>query len=438
MMSKRKFKSLFLVLIVGLLILTLQTSSVYAQKTITFQTSVYVEAPHQKAINLLIEEYNKTNPDVNIEVFGAQYSNFFDNLTTEVLTGTQGDIVQLYPENIARYNSLVPGGAFINLNDFIEKNNFDNKLVGQEFCEVDGEYLALSNYAWGTTGLFYRKSIFEEVGINAAEINTLKDFEEAVIKLDKNGYYGFGAVVGSHPFVTSEWSRMVARVVSDGLYFPDGESGPYVADRVNVDSPANIWAAEWWQKMILDKELFRTAPDKKKIREFFWNGNIAMNIDGPWFIGMSRERDEILLDDIGLIPQPSIKYDGKEYKPNPTMYPLVTMISKNSPHKEEALEFLKWMTSFEAQEIIVKSGMIPSNQEYIEKSDFAKNNPLAYKYYDFIDNNYRELVADPSIPQMGELSRIMINATQEMFEGGDEPSKVLTEAAEEIEEVLDR
>ena len=40
---------------------------------LTFSTSVYVEEPHQKAIDALLEAYNKKNPDVEIEVLGAGY-----------------------------------------------------------------------------------------------------------------------------------------------------------------------------------------------------------------------------------------------------------------------------------------------------------------------------------------------------------------------------
>ena len=41
------------------------------------------------------------------------------------------------------------------------------------------------------------------------------------------------------------------------------------------------------------------------------------------------------MDDIGIIPQFDVVYDGTTYKPNPTNYPLVTMISKNCKHPKE-------------------------------------------------------------------------------------------------------
>ena len=414
--------------------------------TLTFETSVYVEAPHKKAIDLLVKAYNEAHPNVNIVVHGADYENFWDKLATEVIAGTQGDIVQVYPENIATYNSLVSDGAFLNLDPYIKGKDLETKLVGQELTKLNGSYYAISNYAWGTTGIFYRKSLFEKAGINPDNIKTLDDFKAAAEKLgaDTNNdgkidQYGFASVVGSHPFVASEWYRLVARPVSNGIYFPDGESGPYTADRINVNSEANVWAAQWWQDFIANEKI--TPPgtrDKKVGREMFWDGKAAMNMDGPWFIGMTRERDAKLLEDLGLMPQPAIVYEGKTYKPNPTMYPLVAMISKKAKHPEEAWKFLEWMASPEAQKLIAVSGMIPSNKDYIATDDYKKENALAFKFFDFMEKYYAPAVMDPPIPQQGQLSQIMVEAAQDMFVGRKDVKTVMEQAEKNMKNAMNK
>ena len=52
---------------------------------LTFSTSVYVEEPHQKAIDALLEAYSKKEPNVEIEILGAGYDGYWDNITTEIL-----------------------------------------------------------------------------------------------------------------------------------------------------------------------------------------------------------------------------------------------------------------------------------------------------------------------------------------------------------------
>jgi ABC-type glycerol-3-phosphate transport system substrate-binding protein len=411
--------------------------------TLTFETSVYAEAPHKGAIDTLIKRYNELNPNVEIKVHGTDYENFWDKLTTEIIAGTQGDIVQMYPENINTYHAL-QGGTFLNLDDRIKGTKLETGFVGQELAKVDGSYHAVSNYAWGTTGIFYRKSLFKEAGIDPASIKTLEDFKAAAIKLgvDKNGdgvldQYGFSSVVGSHPFVASEWYRLVARPVSGGIFFGNGEAGPYTADRINVNSPANVWAATWWQDLINNKNV--TPPgtrDKKVSREMFWNGQAAMMMDGPWFIGMSQEMDKALFDDIGLLPQPSIEYQGKTYKPNPHNNPIVALISKKTKHPDEAWAFLEWMTTDEAQAIISTSGMIPSSKAYAGTKEYSTANPMAAQFFDFQENIYAPAVMDPPIPELGTISQVLINATQDMFIGKQDVQKTMDAAAKEMKEAF--
>ncbi|MFR5584367.1 MAG: extracellular solute-binding protein [[Clostridium] scindens] len=268
-------------------------------------------------------------------------------------------------------------------------------------CDVNGETLAISSYAWGTTGIFYRKSMLEDAGVDPESIKTQEDFREACAKFTKDGKYAMGVVSGTHAFTVSEWSRLIARPVSGGLYFPNGESEPYTADNVNVNAPENVWAAQWWQDFILKDKAAKLVTDKKDSREMFWNGEVPFNMDGPWFVGMSKERDESLMDDIGIIPQFDVTYEGETYKPNPTNYPLVTMISKNCEHPDEAYAFLEWMTTDEAQALIADCGMIPSNTDYSTSDEYIKNHELEYAIVGFMQNNYAELIADPNIAQLG-------------------------------------
>ena len=175
------------------------------------------------------------------------------------------------------------------------------------------------------------------------------------------------------------------------------------------------------------------------IRDRFWNGEVPFNMDGPWFVGMSKERDESLMDDIGIIPQFDVTYEGETYKPNPTNYPLVTMISKNCEHPDEAYAFLEWMTTDEAQALIADCGMIPSNTDYSTSDEYIKNHELEYAIVGFMQNNYAELIADPNIAQLGEISQVMLDAAQKMF--SEQAADVQTEmdnAQKQIEEVMSR
>lgn len=405
---------------------------------LTFSTSVYVEEPHQKAIDALLNAYGEQNPDVEIEILGAGYDGYWDNITTEILANNESDMIQVYPENISTYEAIREGGTFIDLGEYMD-DSLKEKLVGQDMCSVEGKTLAISSYAWGTTGIFYRKSMLKDAGIDPESIKTQEDFKKACQKFTDGGKYAMGVVSGTHAFTVSEWSRLIARPASGGLYFPNGESEPYTSDQVCVNAPANVWAAKWWQDLILKDKAAKLVSDKKDSREMFWNGEVPFNMDGPWFVGMSKERDESLMDDIGIIPQFNVEYEGQLYQPNPTNYPLVTMISKNCEHPKEAYAFLEWMTTDEAQKIIADCGMIPSNTDYSTSEAYLKEYELESAIVDFMQNDYTDLVADPNIPQLGEISQVMLDAAQKMF--SEQAADVKTEmdnAQEKIEEVMSR
>lgn len=408
------------------------------QITLSFSTSVYVEEPHRKAIDGLIAAYNEQNPNVKIEIFGAGYDGYWDNITTEILANNESDMIQVYPENISTYQVIRPEGTFVNLNDYMDAS-LKEKLVGQEMCDEDDETLAISSYAWGTTGIYYRKSMLEEAGLDPSTIKTQEDFREVSLKFVEQGNYATAIVSGTHAFTISEWNRLLARPVSNGLYFPNGESEPYTADNVNINAAENIWAAQWWQDYILKDKAAKLVTDKKDTREMFWNGEIPFCMDGPWFVGMTRERDESLLDDVGIIPQFDVEYNGQTYQPNPTNYPLVTMISKNCEYPEEAYKFLEWMTTDEAQAIIADCGMIPSNVDYSTSDEYIAAHELEYAIVDFMQNNYTTLIADPNIPQLGEISQVMLDAGQKMFsEQGADVQTEMDAAQKAVEEVMNR
>lgn len=404
---------------------------------LTLATFLYVETPHRKVIDRLIEAYNKINPNVQIEVSGTGYADYWNDLTSEIMANNETDIVQIYPENIASYDTLREGGAFVDLTDRFNAAKMEGTLIGQDTAVYDGKTLALSNYSWGTTGIFYRKSMLEAKGIDPASIKTQEDFRNACLKFTDSDSVAIGVVYGSHSFCVSEWNRLIARPVSFGLYFANGETAPYTADNLNCNSAENIWAAQWWNDFIAKDKCAKLVLDKKDSREMFWNGEVPFCMDGPWFIGMCQDHDAKLMDDIGIIPQFNILYEGKEYKPNPTNYPVLSCISSKCEHPDEAWSFLQWMTTDEAQKIIADCGQIPSSVSYSSSKDYQDAYPLSYRFNDFITNYYGPLLADPAIPEYSELNQVMIDAAAKMF--SDTPvdvAPILNEAHDKMAEIL--
>jgi multiple sugar transport system substrate-binding protein len=418
--------------------------------TLSVEMSVYVEAPHKKAFDLLEARYEELHPNVDIVYYGAPYAEFWDKLTTEIVAGNEACIVQLQggADRYAQYASLREGetGSFVNLDPFIKGTWMEDGLLDQENLTYNGHYIGLANYAWGTRAVYFRKSLFEEAGINPDEILTNEDFLEAAKKLTKKRddgtmQYGFGAVLSTHSFVWSEFSTFLQRPASDGIFFPR-EAEPYTPENVVVNNEANVWACEWWQKMVLeDKVVPPGSYDKAQQRELFWNGTAAMNIDGPWFVGMTRDRGaetgEDLLADLGVFATPDVLYKGEKKPMYGTVGGITHLISSNCSNVDEAWAFMEWMASEEGQKIVAVSGMVPQNKEVMGSEWYIEEYPLNADVWDFLTSRYRlPPMTNPKIAQMGELQRIMVEASQETFITGADCQQTYDNAAEEIKKIL--
>jgi len=263
-----------------------------AATSLSLEMSIYVEAPHKKAFDMLKKRYEELNPNVEIMLYGAPYAEFWDKLTTEITANTEANIVQLQSgaTRYATYAALRQGeaGTFVDLDKYIKGTHWETDLVSQKSLTYNGHYIGMSNYAWGARAVYYRKSLFKAAGIDAASIKTNDDFLQAAITLTKKGtggkpsQYGFGAVLSTHPFVWDEMLTFICRPASGGVYFPN-EAAPYTPDRVRVNSEAMVWAWRWWQDMIFKHKVVAPGSfDKAQERDLFWNATVAMSIDGPW------------------------------------------------------------------------------------------------------------------------------------------------------------
>jgi len=438
-------KKLTLLLIIVLIFAFTLTVLAEEKVRLKVEMSVYVEAPHKKAFDLLKEAYEAKHPNVEIVYYGAPYDAFWDKLTTEIVAGTEADIIQLQDggTRYATYASLRKGetGPFLNLDPYIKGTELEDKLIGQKDLVYNNHYIGISNYAVGMRGIYYRKSMFKEASIDPDTIITNEDFLKAAKALTKKKddgtmQYGFGAVISTHAFVFDEMKTFICRPI--GATYTPLNQPPYKADNIIVGNDAWNYAFKWWQDMIFkDKVVAPGSYDKADERDLFWNGTVAMNIDGPWFVGMTKEYNESLLDDLGVIASPDIIYNGKQYPFHKEIYGITHLISSNCKNPKEAVDFLLWMTTPEAQALVAECGMIPANVAYSTSDDYYAAWPWNAKLASLTEERYYSPAAlDPNIPERGEMSRIMIDAAQAAFINGDDITTTLDDAAEQIKDLF--
>ncbi|WP_445487665.1 extracellular solute-binding protein [Niallia sp. 03133] len=156
------------------------------------------------------------------------------------------------------------------------------------------------------------------------------------------------------------------------------------------------------------------------------SGNVLITGEGPWFYNIwnGKELHRALNSTISVpFPHdkgPSSLLDGENL-----------VIMKGSKHKEAAWVFLKWMTSKEAQLMMSKAGIFPTNLEAADSLNF-KQNSYNLPYQEALDFTFQR----PSVENWDEMDEVYTIYMNKIFQGEISVKEGLTKAAEEIDHFL--
>ena len=76
---------------------------------------------HTVELEPIVAEFEKTHPNVHIEIADISSENYWDRLALDIASGVEGDIITLDTgAGLAGYYSQREGGAFLALDDYIK------------------------------------------------------------------------------------------------------------------------------------------------------------------------------------------------------------------------------------------------------------------------------------------------------------------------------
>lgn len=312
------------------------------------------------------------------------------------------------------------------LNEFIESENIDIEDFSQGFLKAlskDDEVYAIPFYGESTV-LMYNKEIFENEGIeNPPE--TMEELTEVAEKLTKGDKYGIAMRgqrgQGMNVYVWAGFFNSFG-----GEWFQDGKP--------NINSPESIEAVEAYANL----QINYSPPGGT---DFTWDqvqlnlqqGTVAMAIDATNFASRIEDSDQSqIAGNVGYANVPSGP-DG--FYPSLSTWGLA--IPEGAAHKEEAFDFISWVTSKEIQLQTAIEGnrsdvtrtSVFSSPEFIEKYNYddGKWAEAAAYAFDKSSPDYR-----PAVEQWNQFGDRLGIALSEVM-SGKEPKDALDEAQIEIE-----
>jgi multiple sugar transport system substrate-binding protein len=321
-----------------------------------------------KGIKENVDRFEKAHPNIKVNVIG----NINDDKLNQALRsgGSEGpDVVSSFTtSNIGKFCS---SGAFADLAPFIEKSKLDLEKtfpkVMLDYTQFEGKRCALPLLA-DAYGLYYNKDAFEKAGVTEPP-ETYSELSAVAKKLTKtkgDGYEQLGFMPAYHGYETTTEHYL-------------GSWGPAYFDEDGKSNVAKDPAfAEMFttQKKLVDElggirklEKFRnTFGDEFGPKHPFHTGQVAMQLDGEWRLGMATDAKVPFRIGVAPMPVPDSRKDtyGRGFLSGTVMG-----IAPQSRKQNAAWELVRFMTT-DTRAVVEFSNAIhnvPSTFEALKSPD---------------------------------------------------------------------
>jgi multiple sugar transport system substrate-binding protein len=326
----------------------------------------------------IVEEFNASHPNIRLKFEVITYDEARDTLSTRLRGGNPPDIVG--PVGVGGAEAF--HGEWLDLTPYIEETGFDlsrYEPAAVELYKSGGEGQVGIPFAVYPSILFYRKSAFEEIGLNEpphvyGEPYVWPDGRESewnydtvrelgmLLTVDENG--NDATQPGFNPEAVDQYGFEPQRDDPRGLGAYFGPGRVVSDDGTTVTIPPE-WEAAWkyWYQGMWDDHFILTGPEYDsdqwagQLDYAFFTGRVAMHTNFLWSTyGVAEGGDDW---DVAAVPG----YNGEVTSPlNADTF----RIMKDSKHPREAFEVLRYFLEDASADLLeIYAGMpaIPEEQD---------------------------------------------------------------------------
>ncbi|MBD1382245.1 ABC transporter substrate-binding protein [Metabacillus arenae] len=327
------------------------------------------------------EDFKEKNPNINIKFDSFPMEQYYEKVRLQLSSGEGYDLVA------GQIDSLVDTGIAEPLNDRIKESSIDISGFGPMYdaMKVNGDVVGLP-YRKSNWMLYYNKDLFDEKGIEyPSDDMTWADFRELAKKMTSG--QGENKVYGAY---IQQWPQTwYMQAVQNGSTIVDKDLSPFkdaLQYRIDLEKDGSIMK---WSEQVSTGAHYNAA---------FQKGNVAMNLIGDWHVVQLRQAEEegkISFDwDVVPIPHP----EGVA-KNTSLALPVSLILNKNSKAKDEAFEFLSYITGKEGAVKFASDGYLTGYMDEEVKKAYAGDGSLKPEnaHYFFETKEYPEYPMIPGV-----------------------------------------
>lgn len=331
------------------------------------------------------EEFNAQSDSIHVKL-EAIPEGFHEKLTVQISSNTLSDLVQIAGDFGGAY---FKDDIFAPLDAYIEKDGLEGAWVDSLMSGLSyngSVYAAPTTFYSGF--IIYNKTMFEE---NNVPLPTNDWTEEEFLAAAKALTQGEGSDKVWGVDFSSWWTYSLARNLYEGYQAWDWDEGIMTADTQGYKD-----GVQFITDLYQVHEVSPTPTMAADIAGSFENGKYAMTIGASWDMASFNAA-------IG----DSFEWDIVTFPHNPTYgqwrSPLWTTaigISADSPHKDEAWEYIKYMSAGEKVQGEMEIIGLPAMKSISEDSEFINTIPDGWKdfnksvFFDALDYAVDGVVLD--------------------------------------------
>lgn len=303
----------------------------------------------KKAFEDIVEGFKKENPDINV-IVNTMHKEAYKTSIRNFLTADAPDVAAWYAGN--RMAPFVNAGLFEDVTDLWEQEGLNDSLKSAAASmTIDGKKWGIP-YTYYQWGIYYRKDIFEDLGI--AVPTKWDELVAAAAKLQENGITPF-TIGTKNLWPTGGWFDYMNLRVNGYEFHMDLTAGkvPYTDERVKAvfDKWADIVEPGYFNKNHAALAWQDAVPP-------LVNGEAAMYLMGNFAVDVFKNGG-LKEEQIGFMQFPEITpgIPMAEDAPTDTVH-----IPSKAKNKEDAKKFLAYMARADVQTATnITLGQLPVN-----------------------------------------------------------------------------
>lgn len=378
----------------------------------------------------IVDRFNETHPNIHVEITSVASS--YEKVKMSFATGDPPDVCSaIWADELAGYAMR---GALTPLDDYLKKSH----RSAEEYMPGIWDMFQYGGHTWAlnvTTNsifLLYNKKVFEEAGINPnTPVKTIAELDNVNAKLAKFDENGNVIRFGYRPSSLQLW----AYVFGGKWYDPK-------THQVTANDPHNVaaltWMASYGKKYNLRKvDAFNSTFTNSNYHDDYaglyglFIGKIGLLTTGEYCLEhINRYADSHF--EYGYFPAPCPP-GGREN--TVTVGGSVFVIPKDSKHKDEAWEFLNYLTQPpQVKEFSYGIKNLPPLKVLAEDTIFTSV-PM-YRFALGLVGG-KNVFGPPQMPIWSYYQDEMSRVEEKAILGGEDPKQLLDELNVKVQKELD-